>query len=503
MIRFFLFCFLLPLFLYAAEKPVFRLHIFNEPSSLKPWDQKNSNAGYFLSQITSTLMSFQDDKLTGKLAQSCVYKKDTLLVCKLHPEAKWSNGRKIQASDFVRAFRSFLDPSKHAFRADLLFPIKNAKAVFTGKLPVEKLAVVANADDTLEISLESPDAEFIYTLASPLLYPLPSEELPDIENLRANPSLWLSSGPYKIERWQTQKRVRLTSNDFFVAKNSQRPQLEFLFIPEDSVAVGLYEKKQLDFLRRLPTLYIPRFKGRADYFEVKQIRLDYLGLNIADENLRKALAGSLNYADLQKLFSAHAPPGCPGIGHKYYDGDLCLSFHAQKAKEFLNNAKAPLKQLEFLYSKQGGDDHQRAMEWMQSEWKKNLGLKIDLRGLENKIFIQTLENKVPDIYRKGIALERPTCLAALENFESTSSENYLKFKSKKFDSILLEMRRSQDTQVKKRLCTEALKLLLDPVWIIPTGPIHFTLLIRPGWTGWKLNELNQLDLSDLRRGSAQ
>jgi oligopeptide transport system substrate-binding protein len=246
-------------------------------------------------------------------------------------------------------------------------------------------------------------------------------------------------------------------------------------------------------------LYIPTYRNRPDFFAVDQLRFDYIALHIKDEATRQALAKSLTYSDLQKLYWAKSPPGCPGLSDKLYDGDLCLKTNIPEAQKLWKERKKDFPRLEFQYSKQGGDDHQRGMEWVQSEWKKNLGASVELRGLENKIYLQSLEKKAPDIFRKGIAPERPTCLSAIESFESSSAENYLKFRSSRFDEIIRKMRLSDDVLSKKRLCTEALKLLLDPAWIIPTGPIYFSLLVRPEWSGWKLNELNQLDLSGLKK----
>ena len=444
-------------------------------------------------------MTYQDGALSGNLAEACVYKNTTELRCRLRKDIKWSNGRAITTDDFMRAFQNFISSENHAFRADLLFPIKNAKKIYQGSLKKESLGV-RSAKDEVIFDLESADSEFIYTLTSPLLGPLPVEGIADIEKIRSQPELWISSGAYKIQKWNVQKKISLVPNEHFWSKNPARPLLEIYFIPEDSVALGLYEKKQLDFLRRLPTLYIPKFRGRPDFFEANQLRFDYVALNNPDEKLRQALSWSLDFVSLQKLYSAKSPPGCPGLSPLLYEGDLCIKQDIASAKKSWNEKKLPNPKLEFLYSKQGGDDHQRGMEWFQSEWKKNLGLNVALRAMENKIYIQSLETKAPDIFRKGIAPERPTCLSALENFESTSSENYLKFKSSRFDQIIQSMRASSDSSLKKKLCTEGLKLLLDPAWIIPTGPIHFTLLVRPEWTGWKLNELNQLDLSGLRLG---
>ena len=138
------------------------------------------------------------------------------------------------------------------------------------------------------------------------------------------------------------------------------------------------------------------------------------------------------------------------------------------------------------------------MEWLQSQWLKNLQIKVQIEDLENKLFVQQLETNPPPIFRKGISLDRPTCSAALEAFREGDPENYLHIKDKVFQSDLRILRSTHSQSEKKKLCTKSIKYLIENHWIIPTGPIYFSLLVDPKWTGWKLNELNQLDLSELR-----
>lgn len=482
----------------AIPTPVFRFHLVNEPSTVKPWEQKNSNAGYLLSQVTGTLMSYQDHKLSPNLAEKCEQKSAKLLKCTLRKDLKWSDGSTLTAQDFLRSFQQFVNPENKAYRADLLFPVKNAEKVFKRELPLEKLGISIKGPE-ITFDLENPDSEFIYTLTSPLLSPLPAEGIPTVDELRLKPTSYKSSGAYQFTSWEAQKKIALTPNAHYWLKSSTRPTLELITVNEDSVALNLFEKKNLSFLRRLPTLFIPQYKGKPEYFEVDQFRFDYLGFSpqITNTSLRKALALSLNYPELQALFHAKAPPGCVGIREGLTTEKFCHAFDLPKAKEELAKANSPAPTLALFYSKQGGDDHKRGMEWIQAQWKKNLSLNVSVNSLENKVFVEKLEKNPPDIFRKGIAPDRPTCLSALETFESKNIENYLQFKNAKYDAILAKMRNTTKETGKKNLCDQALHLLMDGAYIIPTGPIHFTLLADPKWKGWKLNELNQLDLSGL------
>lgn len=492
--------FLLLFSLSGMANPAFRFHLVNEPSSFKPWEQKNSSAGYLFSQISGTLLQYKDRKLTGNLAENCKFKTPQKVQCTLRKDLKWSDGKEITSADFVRAFQEFINPQNRAFRADLLFPVKNARQIFSGALPKSDLKVSAPTQRILEIELESPDYEFLYTLTSPLLAPLPETPLPGIEELRKNPSLWKSSGPYVITAWEAQKKITLQNNPRHW-KKINRPLIEVLAVNEDSVALNLYEKGELSFLRRLPTLFIPKYKGRPDFFEIEQFRFDYLGFSAkwkSTPDLRLSLSQSLRYSDLQNLFSAKGVPGCPGIPRALHVDPICHEFKPDRAKKLWSSLSDKPSKLELLYSRQGGDDHKRSMEWIQNEWRTHLGVKVEVNGLDNKIFLERLEKNPPDIFRKGIAPDRPTCLSALENFQTGNSENYIRFSDQEFENILKKMRETKDENTKKKLCERALHQLMDLAWIIPTGPIHFTLLVQPSWKGWSLNELNQLDLSELQ-----
>ena len=110
------------------------------------------------------------------------------------------------------------------------------------------------------------NSEFLYNLANPLLSPSSDYEK-------------ATSGPYELISWEPKHKITLRPNPYFSLGHPQRPNIEFYFVAEDTVALNLYEKNELDFLRRLPTLYIPKFKNRSDFFAIDQFRFDYYGFS--------------------------------------------------------------------------------------------------------------------------------------------------------------------------------------------------------------------------------
>jgi oligopeptide transport system substrate-binding protein len=479
----------------SASSPPFRLHLSNEPTSLKPWEQKNSSAGYFLSQISGTLLTLDDGVLSPSLAEKCFFKSDVSVDCKIRTTATFSDGTPITADDFRKTWIEFLRPENHAYRADLLFSIKNAEKFFLGQVQEKDLGLTTKNGHLL-ISLEKRDPDFLFTLISPLLGPLKTFKFPTAELA----SKWITSGNYFIKSWEPQKKITLRHR-------SKDLEIEFLFIQEETTALNLYEKGELSFLRRLPTIFIPKYRTRKDFFQVPQVRMDYVGFGpelSKNMELRQALSHSLDFAEIQKLLYSKGKFGCPGLPESTQQKVHCVEFNLPEAKKQLALAKkksSPLPHLSFSYSKQGGEDHKLVAEWLQSQWKKNLGIDVEVSPTENKIFLGQLKQAPPPLFRKGINPERPTCLSALEFFTPQSSENFLRLSpiaNKDYFKVLTSLQKNPPNSKSRQLCSEALEILSQQSLWIPTGPIHFTLLAKPDWTGWRLNELNQLDLSRLK-----
>lgn len=145
----------------------------------------------------------------------------------------------------------------------------------------------------------------------------------------------------------------------------------------------------------------------------------------------------------------------------------------------------------------GGDGVQQSMEWMQHQWKKNLGANIELRSMENGAYIGLLKSHPPDLFRKGVGLDRPTCLAGLEIFDPSDRENYIHLNDDKYNSILKKLRSAKTETQKKRYCTQASQRLISSPFLIPLGEMYFAVMAKPQYKGWWLNEINQLDLTDL------
>lgn len=469
----------------SREDQAFSFHLFSEPVQFDPQMVNSASGTYLITNIYRGLFRYHAKKgLILELAKKCE-KRDTKLVCELRDKIFWSNGEPIVAQDFVNAFRHLLEPSTKSTQVDLLLSLKNANQVWQGRLPSSELGVQAVSDRIIKFEFEKPDSEFELKLSHPALVPRKSKTL--------------TNGPYKIAEWKKGHHIRLVANNYYDTRS--RPDVLIYFIDSDNTALRLYETGKLKLLRRLVASEVLRFKDRSDFFQMPMARFDYIGFGpqLKDyPRLREAIATSLDYGQFKELFFSLGSPGCPSIPNRFVDKVPCLKFSPKKAKELFSLEVDNLNKIEwvFSYSLLGGEDISRSAEWFQGQWQKNLGLKIELKSYEQGTYIPLLANSPPALFRKGVGLDRPTCSAALEIFTSKNAENYIGFKNKTYDK-LFEQTQFLSGQKQRAACRKAIEILIKEHWIIPLGQIHFAMLASPRFKGWEINELNQLDLTDL------
>ncbi len=506
------------------EPAVFRFHMASEPSSFNPAQFGTTEASYFFNAVYEGLFRYQTGRgLISAGATKCVFKNPLLLICDLNPNARWSDGSKIVAADYVRAFHNLLGPGAKAPGAEALRNIKGAQASFAGHRAVTEIGVRAPDPLRLEFTFATPDPDFLFKTTSPLLAPIKSTSFPD----RAQAPSLVVNGPYMIERWEIGKKIRLKPNPYYAtstrAKNKKqgtgfnppfnllsnppssvaKPPVEILFVDEDETALSLYDQGILTFLRRLPTSLIEKYQTRPDFLQVQIARFDYIGFGSAlkdQPQLRRALSHALDFKELQRVLRSQGLPGCPALPDTYFKEVPCLSFDLQVARVALSKVPTEVQKRRWTleFSKLGGDDNKKTAEWMQAQWKKNLDITIDLQQVEQSGFLHHLRENPPPLFRKGVGLERPTCLAALETFAPDGTENFLRISSPQFSKILQQLGHAESEAEKKRLCTKGTRFLIDENYLIPLGQIRFSFLVQTRFKGWHLNELNQLDLTDLR-----
>lgn len=483
-----------------ANQTTFRFHLISEPHSLDPLYINGASGGYLFNNLYRGLFTYQNFKLKPVGANYCKFLQQKKLLCELDPTAKFSNGQPIQVQHYISAFQRIVDPKTKSAHADLLINLKNARSILMGHSPLDSLGISTNKKNQITFEFDQPDPEFLYKLTHPSLTPVFSTSFPSIDQFGE----LIVTGPYKIKNWTRRSQIVLAPNEYYSknSSNPNRPEVKIIFVKDDSTALRLYKTGNLDFLRRLSSSNIPVFNHSRDFYQIPVARFDYIGFSPelqAQPKLKQALSLSINYEDLKKLYFSLGMPGCPSLPIEYTGKEICHQFDLPKAKLLFQSLDKKWKDRKYIFafSKLGGEDNLKGMQFVANQWKKNLGLKVELRPMENKYYLSELQSSPPDIFKKGNGLERPTCSNALELLSEKSNENYIRWNNKTFNILVAQMAQSSTPVKQKKLCQEALSLLMSNYALIPMGRMHFSMLARPEFKNWQPNELNQLDLSHL------
>jgi len=417
----------------------------------------------------------------------------------LRENARWSNGDRVSAEDFVRAWRRAFTPETAAATAGLLKEVVNADKVLKGAVEVETLGIRAVAPDVLEISLNEPAPWILEILAHPVSFPLHETAMDDPLRAPVN-------GPFLLADWTPRASIKLTRNLKFHSTDSIRVNsVEYFPIEEPSAELSRYRAGELHITETIPA-------GRFNWLEKNKpedLRVHpylgtfWLGFNFRDSNLgysrelRQALSLAINREILVKtVLGAGELPGWsvvpPGIdGYEPARMEQSLLSQEQREKEAVRLFKAsgmgrdePLL-LELRYNTSG--IHRRAAVAVAAMWKQVLGVNAELVNEEWKVFINNRAmGVVTQVFRGGWIADYADPASFLDLFLGGNSLNYTFYKSTDFD-LLMKSAAIASGRTRMELLQQAEAQLMKDMPVIPLYYYVSRHLVRPEVSGFADN----------------
>jgi len=168
----------------------------------------------------------------------------------LRTNAVWSTGDPITAADVAWSWRRALEPATGAGYVSQFFFIANAEAYSSGRLKdPEQVGFRAVGPHTFEVRLNQPRRSSSISARSrpwPWCHDRSFERYGE-QWLRARPLP--VSGPYQLEYWRLNDRVRLRRNPrYWDAANTGLEVVDLLSLASPNTALNLYETGQADVI---------------------------------------------------------------------------------------------------------------------------------------------------------------------------------------------------------------------------------------------------------------
>ena len=491
----------------TADKAAFIVNNGAEPQSLDPSHIQGNVEHRIYMALFEGLVIY--DPVTSRalpgVAESWTVSPDgATLTFKLRNTAKWSDGTPVTAKDFVDGWLRTLDPATGAEYAYMVgMVVKGANEYNSGKGPKEGVAVKAIDDHTLEVGLVGPAPYAIDMMAHYAFSPLPMAAIAKYGDSWIKPENFVGNGPYTLKEWKPQQYIFVVKNSkYWDAKNVKLGSIKFLPIDDLKTSYNMFKNGEIDWDTTVPNDLLDEVKLRKDYQVSPQVSTYYYIFNVTkkpltDVRVRKALAMAIDkQALVDKILKGGQLPADSIVptmdGYTPAKGN---PFNVEAAKKLLAEAGFAngkgFPKLTILYNT--NDNHKKIAEFVQEQWKQNLGVEVALQNQEWKTFLDTRSNAHDfQIARAGWIGDYLDPNTFLDMFLSNSGNNDGLYNNPKYDELVKKAMTMPAGADRFAALSQAENIFLTEDQGI--APFYFyvsqNLIDTSKWAGWTANPLD-------------
>jgi oligopeptide transport system substrate-binding protein len=418
---------------------------------------------------------------------------------------QWSNGESLTADDFLQSWRRNLSPAFASAYAYLLFPIKNAEGYNSGKITDPGSLGLASPDPlTLRITLERPTAYLPTLTANAAWYPINPRVVMKFGPLTERGTAWtrpgnlVGNGPFLLQEWSPGSRVVMAKNPrYWDAATVRLHGLVFYPIENPDVEERNFRAGQLHVTNSLPLSKIPAYRQqdsarlRTDLFlQILFLRFNVTQPPFDNPRIRRALSLAIDRDSISRhlLHGSRAPaehfvpPQTAG-----YESRARVARNLDEARRLLAEAGFPGGQGLPVFELQVRNDEiqPKMAEAVQAMWQRDLGVKISLAQLEQKVSIQNQTTLNYAIGSNGWVADFADPVTFLDLFVSGGGNNWTGWSNPAYDRLIAAAAQTIDPVRRYEVFQQAEALLLEQAPVIPLVFGARNYLIDPAVRGWE------------------
>ncbi len=423
----------------------------------------------------------------------------------MRKDGKWSNGEPVTAHDFVYSFRRVVNPKTASEYAFILYPIKNAEEIATGKLQdITQLGAAALDNAILRITLKAPTPYFLSMLTHSTAFPVHQKTVEAHGDQWTRPDNIVTNGAFKLTEWMPQSHIKLVKNPHH--RDHAKIRLDAVhYYPTEDIHTEMkrFRAGELDITYQVPTDQIEWAKKNLanELRNAPYLGVYYYSLNVGgatplarSEKLRHALSLAIDREMMtQKITQGgelpaytQVPPGV--MSYPFQESDYSKKSRAERdemAKRLYGEAGYSLdKPLEVSLLYNTGEKHKKMAIAIAGMWKKLLGVKVRMVNEEWKSYLVSRTQGKYDVVRAGWVADYNDANSFLEIFQSTSGLNYGKYRNPDYDKLIADASVMMDPQKRAELLQQAERLLMKDLPVIPVYHYASNHLIQPHVKGW-------------------
>lgn len=364
------------------------------------------------------------------------------------------------------------------------------------------------------VGVEAPDEKTLrLVLRGPVTYlplltrhftwmPVPTHILNREGDLGLDNTVWtkpgkmVSNGPFVLESWRFNDSLSVVKN-----RNYRRPEdvhlkgMKFLPIVNGFTETRMFFDGKLHATNNVPAemMRYARKKGGAEfrlnpYYATTLYRFNTLRKPLDDKRVRQALSCAINQKELVDNVAQGA--GTPAQAFtpptSSYSPPRLVGHNPVRARELLAEAGFPggknFPKLTILTTSR---EVQKAMtEAVQAQWKKELGIEVEIRASEWASYKLAQQRGEYDIVYGNWSGDFPDPSTFLELWTAGNGNNNTGWAHPEYERLIVEARNTPDSGKRAALFADAEKILLEECPITPLYWSKRAYLLSSEVRGW-------------------
>lgn len=492
------------------EPFVLRAGICAELTTLDPAMNTDSDASGIFYAMYENLMRMSDDGsghavLAGGMARE--YTEETnfdgtvTYRFTLRSSARWSDGQRVTADDFVYAWQRLVDPATDSPNHALLSMVAGYDEVRAGG-NLSLLQVEAKSDSTFCVTLSSACAYFVESVCTaPATMPLRRD-------LGTGGIGSATNGAFCLESWDEGSTLTLTRNaEYYEAKLVGADTLQFVFADAER-AWELFEAGELDYAANLPERAIETLAAGEDWttsdiYATMCVLYNNQTDLFSDAHIRRAFDLAIDRTAVAAAAGAarRAATGLVPCGisdaegaeedYRTTGGELCATDEEGYAAR-VDEAKSELTfagyystsmfpPVELLYVE--NEENAAAATALQSAWQEALSVNIMLRGVTQEEYDTRMAERNYELALCELSAQYDDAMSFLDRWCSTDENNLIGYLNDTYDVLLGVARASDNLVARVAFLHDAETMLLEDVALSPVYFDGAAYVLREGLRG--------------------
>jgi oligopeptide transport system substrate-binding protein len=426
-----------------------------EPQTLDPALVSGQNEMRISTALFEGLMrSNAQGRAEPGLAEKVEVSDDGLLYTfHLRENLTWSDATPLTSADVLYSWQRVLNPATAADYAPILFFIKNAEAYNQGKVTdFAEVGIRAPSPNIVEVELANRTPFFLELCAFLTYAIVPRHAIESHGDLWTRPGNIVGNGPFLMDAWKIDDRIRLKKNPAYWDSNSVALNtVDVLVVPDANTAMNFFLTGEADLMMdksQIPVNLIDKLKGQPWFHNSSILGTYFVRFNhkrppFDNPKVRMAFALATDKAliteKITRLGEVVATSFTPaGAGGNYEPPQSRIDFHIEEARRLLAEAGYPdgkgFPTIEYLYNNKD-IDRNVAVE-LQDMWKRHLNVEVQLRKEEWRVYLDSMTRLDYDLCRSSWVGDYDDPNTFLQIFTSNDGNNRTGWASQSYDETI-------------------------------------------------------------------